>query len=32
MSFEEPFQVMLENENRMIDSKEDYLLTAMKYV
>ena len=32
MSFEEPFEVMLENENRLINSKEDYLLTAMKYI
>ena len=32
MTFEEPFEIMLENENRIINSKEDYLLTAMNYV
>ena len=32
MSFDEPFEIMLENENRLINSKEDYILTAMKYI
>ena len=32
MDFEEPFEIMVENEARMINSRRDYLLTAMKYI
>ena len=31
MVLEEPFEVMIDNENRLVSGKEDYLLTAMKY-
>ena len=34
MTFEkyEPFEILIENENRIVTDPEDYLITAMKYV
>ena len=32
MTFAEPFEILIENENRIVTDAEDYLVTAMKYV
>ena len=34
MTFEEymPFEIFVENENRIITDPEDYIVTAMKYI
>ncbi len=32
MMFEEPFEVYIANEERIVNSREDYFLTAAKYV
>ena len=32
MTFEEPFNVFIKNEDRAVTDAEDYLVTAMKYV
>ncbi len=32
MPFEPPFEIMIQNEGRLVTNAEDYLLTAMEYV